>query len=982
MTATKSIKQVRADFSQGEMVNITGLDPSAVLMERDIKHISDEINEELIQPVIDFIIASDDILLDGVVAAVDKAEEAAEAVKDAYDLADKANNNANDALSEAADAFNKAEEAKVTADALKPRVEALEADFVDVSKKAGDAYDKAIQNETDISAIGSRIDGVDKTVSGNTEEIRNIRDRIDGLQDEINAERERVESLRDDTNGLKDTVSVHDERLTETNARIDSIITDFDDKVKDFVTETEVNDKLTPINSEISDIKRDMLTASDVADFVDNTTLADAIKDFVTDADLSEFITAPDVENQITARTQKDIALKSELIDFITMPEVEAKGYITNAEIANFVTAADVDQKIADGDFASKTELTEAIKDFVSETDIDNKITEATKDFLTGSEIDDRITDKIDEVNSNINDYNNRITELEKLPARVEGVEDRLDGLDTLLNDYADVKLAATTAKADVEDLIDNKIPAIESAIGSVESTANANASEITTIKQNMLTVDNVKQEIDDKLIPVNNNISSLQNTKLDKNQVDAAIDAKISDALDDITQLEGDVNDLEGRVSTNEGNITNLQTDKMDRTEFGTEFDKALTSKDLVTNTELTAKGYITNAALAGLATETYVDNAVSTKANASDLTALVGRVTETELDISQLNQDKADKQTVADSLALKADKTELNRVEGLVNGKVSAAEVEDILTAKDYTTLPEVEQQGYLKEVDVNLKLTPITDRLDAVEPVAEEAHEWADAAITDAGTAKTIAEAAKTNADDALTRAERLLLEISNYYQEQLPKSRDNQIVWQDATGGNNVVRHVSPQKPNRITVWPMKYARKTDRANGKHIYTVKIREVVQIKSLKVFGSAAHSGRQFINADLNGSITSFGILKTSGFVLDAYKSRGWNSITVSPWLPHTSLEKPVIHSWHVDVGNSTLGEIKFMIQTNEEYAQADTGKPINLMIEGEVDIYDDGNAYADPLDVFGWGAEFTPLFKPYENPANYPGLPTPQP
>lgn len=65
MKTVERLKQVSGSFVQGEIDAITGHTDNA-LMEHDVKRISDSINTDLIQPVIDYVTECDNVLLDSI----------------------------------------------------------------------------------------------------------------------------------------------------------------------------------------------------------------------------------------------------------------------------------------------------------------------------------------------------------------------------------------------------------------------------------------------------------------------------------------------------------------------------------------------------------------------------------------------------------------------------------------------------------------------------------------------------------------------------------------------------------------------------------------------------------------------------------------------------------------------------------------------------------------------------------------------------
>lgn len=96
----KTIREIQNDFVQGEITQITGNESNA-LMETDVERISNSINTELIDPVVDFVIACDDVLEELATNALSTAEVA----KSTADVADVT---AGQSMSKATDALAKA----------------------------------------------------------------------------------------------------------------------------------------------------------------------------------------------------------------------------------------------------------------------------------------------------------------------------------------------------------------------------------------------------------------------------------------------------------------------------------------------------------------------------------------------------------------------------------------------------------------------------------------------------------------------------------------------------------------------------------------------------------------------------------------------------------------------------------------------------------------------------------------------------------
>lgn len=113
----KRLADTQNGFVQGEITAFTGNESNA-LMESDVAKISDQINTELIDPVIDFIIACDDVISESALEALRTAETA----KTTADVADRA---AGQSMSKATDALAKAETAKTEADRANDRLNKL-----------------------------------------------------------------------------------------------------------------------------------------------------------------------------------------------------------------------------------------------------------------------------------------------------------------------------------------------------------------------------------------------------------------------------------------------------------------------------------------------------------------------------------------------------------------------------------------------------------------------------------------------------------------------------------------------------------------------------------------------------------------------------------------------------------------------------------------------------------------------------------------
>nr|DAF65554.1 MAG TPA: major outer membrane lipoprotein [Caudoviricetes sp.] len=113
----EKIRQLKNSFVQGEITEFTGNESNA-LMESDVERISNSINEALIDPVIDFVIACDDVL-------TETATDALNAAETARNLADVADRTAGQANSKAGDALTKAEHADKEAARAHTRLDGL-----------------------------------------------------------------------------------------------------------------------------------------------------------------------------------------------------------------------------------------------------------------------------------------------------------------------------------------------------------------------------------------------------------------------------------------------------------------------------------------------------------------------------------------------------------------------------------------------------------------------------------------------------------------------------------------------------------------------------------------------------------------------------------------------------------------------------------------------------------------------------------------
>lgn len=116
-TVKSRISKVQNEFVQGEITEFTGNESNA-LMESDVERISNSINTALIDPVIDFVIACDDVLSE----TADSALNAAETAKNLADVADRTAGQAN---SKASDALTKADHADKEAARAHERLDGL-----------------------------------------------------------------------------------------------------------------------------------------------------------------------------------------------------------------------------------------------------------------------------------------------------------------------------------------------------------------------------------------------------------------------------------------------------------------------------------------------------------------------------------------------------------------------------------------------------------------------------------------------------------------------------------------------------------------------------------------------------------------------------------------------------------------------------------------------------------------------------------------
>ncbi|QEG05472.1 hypothetical protein JK32_00161 [Shigella phage JK32] len=113
----KRLLDLRNGFNQGEITEITGM-PASALMEADVGRISNQINTELIDPVIDFIIACDEVIANAAEDALNKAESA-------ESMAEVADRTAGQSMSKATDALDKATTAESEAGRAHDRLDKL-----------------------------------------------------------------------------------------------------------------------------------------------------------------------------------------------------------------------------------------------------------------------------------------------------------------------------------------------------------------------------------------------------------------------------------------------------------------------------------------------------------------------------------------------------------------------------------------------------------------------------------------------------------------------------------------------------------------------------------------------------------------------------------------------------------------------------------------------------------------------------------------
>lgn len=117
VSVESKIRQLQNGFVQGEITQFTGNESNA-LMESDVERISNSINTELIDPVIDFVIACDDVISES-------ATEALKAAEAAKNLADVADATAGQSMSKATDALAKANNAESEATRAHDRLDKL-----------------------------------------------------------------------------------------------------------------------------------------------------------------------------------------------------------------------------------------------------------------------------------------------------------------------------------------------------------------------------------------------------------------------------------------------------------------------------------------------------------------------------------------------------------------------------------------------------------------------------------------------------------------------------------------------------------------------------------------------------------------------------------------------------------------------------------------------------------------------------------------
>lgn len=118
MTDIKAkISKLQNEFVQGEITHFTGNESNA-LMESDVERISNSINTQLIDPVIDFVIACDDVISE----TASSVHRTAEVAKNTADVADRT---AGQSMSKATDALTKATTAESEAARAHSRLDGL-----------------------------------------------------------------------------------------------------------------------------------------------------------------------------------------------------------------------------------------------------------------------------------------------------------------------------------------------------------------------------------------------------------------------------------------------------------------------------------------------------------------------------------------------------------------------------------------------------------------------------------------------------------------------------------------------------------------------------------------------------------------------------------------------------------------------------------------------------------------------------------------
>lgn len=111
------ITKLQNEFVQGEITHFTGNETN-VLMESDVERISNSINTQLIDPVIDFVIACDDVITE----TASSAKRTADVAKSTADVADRT---AGQSMSKATDALDKATNAESEAARAHTRLDKL-----------------------------------------------------------------------------------------------------------------------------------------------------------------------------------------------------------------------------------------------------------------------------------------------------------------------------------------------------------------------------------------------------------------------------------------------------------------------------------------------------------------------------------------------------------------------------------------------------------------------------------------------------------------------------------------------------------------------------------------------------------------------------------------------------------------------------------------------------------------------------------------